>query len=65
MDQGTEASGSDDFTTVQRFDMESLRRLGRTHSLDGTISEIIIYDSDQSAFRKNIEFNINNAYSIY
>jgi hypothetical protein len=36
-----------------------------THLLNGTISEIIIYDSDQSAFRKNIEFNINNAYSIY
>jgi len=28
-------------------------------------SEFIIYDSDQSAFRTNIEFNINNAYSIY
>ena len=27
--------------------------------------EVIIYDSDQSASRTNIEFNINNAYSIY
>jgi hypothetical protein len=33
--------------------------------LNGTISEIIIYDSDQSLVRKSIEFNINNAYSIY
>ena len=31
----------------------------------GTMAEIICYKSDQSAFRKNIEFNINNAYSIY
>ncbi len=34
-------------------------------TLDGSISEVIIYNSDQSAFRTNIEFNINNAYSIY
>jgi hypothetical protein len=39
-------------------------RYDLTDPLNGTISEIIIYDSDQSAFRKNIEFNINNAYSI-
>ena len=35
-----------------------------THPLRGTISEILIYDSDQSLVRKSIEFNINNAYSI-
>ena len=33
--------------------------------LDGTIKEIIVYNSDQSAARTNIEYNINNAYSIY
>jgi len=33
--------------------------------LDGTISEIIIYDSDQSANRAAIETNINNHYDIY
>ena len=38
---------------------------GSSGKLDGAIQEILIYDSDQSAFRKNIEFNINNAYSIY
>ena len=31
----------------------------------GTIKEIIIYDSDQSANRTGIEANINAAYSIY
>ena len=31
----------------------------------GTISEVIVYPSDQSAARTNIEGNINNAYSIY
>ena len=40
-------------------------RYDLTLPLNGTISEIIIYDSDQSLVRKNIEFNINNAYSIY
>ena len=53
-------------TTTQN--LEELGRGGGA-ALDwftsGTIQEIIIYDSDQSAFRKNIEFNINNAYSIY
>ena len=38
---------------------------GSSGKLDGTISEILIYDSDQSLVRKSIEFNINNAYSIY
>ena len=33
--------------------------------LDGSISEIIIYDSDQSANRVAIETNINNYYDIY
>ena len=31
----------------------------------GQVEELIIYDSDQSLVRKSIEFNINNAYSIY
>ena len=32
---------------------------------DGTIQEIIIYDSDQSSNRTGIESNINNHYGIY
>lgn len=35
------------------------------NSLDGSISEIIIYNSDQSANRVAIETNINNYYDIY
>ena len=34
-------------------------------SLDGTIQEVIIYNSDQSANREAIETNINNQYDIY
>jgi hypothetical protein len=37
--------------------------LGAT--LDGSLQELIIYPSDQSASRTNIETNINNYYSIY
>jgi hypothetical protein len=32
---------------------------------DGTIQEIIVYDSDQSAKRKSIENQINSYYGIY
>ena len=33
--------------------------------LDGTVQEVVIYNSDQSANRTNIEDNINTFYSIY
>jgi len=33
--------------------------------LDSKIQEVIVYDSDQSANRRNIETNINNHYNIY
>ena len=36
-----------------------------TAGLDGSIKEVIIYNSDQSANRPAIEANINNQYSIY
>jgi hypothetical protein len=36
-----------------------------THDTEGYISELIIYDSDQSANRSGIETNINNHYNIY
>ena len=35
------------------------------NSVNGTISEIIIYNSDQSSNREAIETNINNHYDIY
>ena len=41
--------------------------VGRNSSnyLDGTIQELIVYNSDQSANRVAIETNINNQYNIY
>jgi len=36
-----------------------------SYPLNGSISEIIIYDSDQSSNREAIETNINNHYDIY
>jgi hypothetical protein len=36
-----------------------------THDTEGYISELIIYDSDQSANRSGIETNINAHYNIY
>jgi hypothetical protein len=36
-----------------------------THDTEGYISELIIYDSDQSANRSGIETNINDHYNIY
>jgi len=39
--------------------------VGTANHFNGTIYEIIIYDSDQSANRAAIETNINNYYDIY
>jgi len=45
--------------------------IGKTHTdvetgfLTGTVSELIFYNSDQSANREAIEANINNQYDIY
>jgi len=39
--------------------------VGEFASLRGSVKEIIIYDSDQSANRTNIEDNINDYYDIY
>jgi hypothetical protein len=39
--------------------------VGTANHFNGTISEIIIFDSDQSANRTAIETNINNHYDIY
>ena len=35
------------------------------YNLYSTLSEILIYDSDQSANREAIETNINDHYEIY
>ena len=41
------------------------RNDGAEHFLEGTIQELILYPSDQSANRRAIETNTNNYYSIY
>jgi hypothetical protein len=51
------ASGQSDYLTQDRGN--SVR------SWDGPFSEIVIYNSDQSADRTNIEDNINTFYDIY
>ena len=45
----------------------ALDYIGRNSNahLDGTLDELIIYDSDQSANREAIETNINDHYEIY
>jgi len=43
--------------------IEMFRRSG--FEFDGTAQEIIIFDSDQSGNRQDIEWNINNHYNIY
>ena len=50
---------------------EAINRIGANPSTGSTgnsfdsVSELIIYDSDQSSDRSGIEVNINNQYSIY
>ena len=38
---------------------------GKTLEMDGTISELIIYNSNKSSERNEIENNINNYYGVY
>jgi hypothetical protein len=51
--------------TTNVFAIGALVRSTVLNFLDGTISEIIIYDSDQSAKRTDIEGNINDYYEIF
>lgn len=62
VDQGTYdfAAGTGDFIIGNRNGAATAGTL-----LDGTIKEIIVYNSDQSANRVGIETNINDHYSIY
>ena len=56
-------------TSMNSEDAGSLLNIGNSTSgtvpLEGSIKEIIIYNSDQSANRAAIEANINNQYDIY
>ena len=66
---GTVASDSPTIApnnTVHGYSVGALNTAGTDSSfMDGTIAEVIIYDSDQSANRVAIETNINNQYDIY
>ena len=47
------------------YDYDSISPNAQGRVWDGIISEVIIYNSDQSANRADIEANINERYSIY
>jgi hypothetical protein len=52
-------------TTLDRFSIGVLTRTGNALFLNGTISELIIYSTDQGSDRTEIETDINNYYNIY
>jgi len=56
---------STNFSQNSEFWNIGARNDGAEHFLEGTIQELILYPSDQSANRRAIETNTNNYYSIY
>ena len=52
-------------TTLDRFSIGTLTRTSQALFLDGDITELIIYASDQADNRFKIESNINNYYGLY
>ena len=61
----TRTSGTDGVLTDASGDLFLGATSTTSGEYEGTIQEIIIYDSDQSANRPAIEANINNQYDIY
>jgi len=62
----SDSAGTAPNNTGYGYSIGALNTAGTDSSfMDGTIAEIIIYDSDQSANREVIEGNINDHYSIY
>jgi hypothetical protein len=59
----TDSTASATFSNTDTFAGASLG--GATNPVDGSLKEIIIYNSDQSSNRFKIESNINNYYGIY
>lgn len=55
---------STNFSQNSQYFVIGARNNGTDHFLDGTIQELIIYPSDQSANRVAIETNINEYYNI-
>jgi hypothetical protein len=56
---------STNFSQNSEFWNIGARNDGAEHFLEGTIQELILYPSDQSANRAGIESNINSNYNIY
>ena len=61
----TNSSGTTSNPNTNNFDFDRIFRRSATNDYTGKSTELIIYDSDQSANRTAIEANINSHYSIY
>jgi hypothetical protein len=60
------SDGSSPNNTIQGYSIGALNTAGANSAfMAGTIGELIVYNSDQSANREAIEANINNQYDIY
>jgi hypothetical protein len=61
----SDSGGSAPNNTIHGYSVGALNTVGTNGSfMDGTLAEIIIYDSDQSANRTAIEANIGETYGI-
>ena len=62
----SDSSGSSPNNTIQGYSIGALNNAGANSSfMTGTIGEVIVYPSDETANRLAIEANINNQYDIY
>ena len=62
---GTQKGAEQTIATNDSFNPSSIGQSGSSRTIDGLVQEIIIFNADQSANRQDIEWNINNHYSIY
>ena len=62
----SDSLGSAPNNTIQGYSVGAFNTAGTNASfMDGTLAEVIVYNSDQSSSRVGIETNINAAYTIY
>jgi hypothetical protein len=62
----SDSLGSAPNNTIQGYSVGAFNTAGTNASfMDGTLAEVIVYNSDQSSNRVGIETNINAAYTIY
>ena len=62
---GENSTADVDTITLNQFAIGALDRTSVSNYWDGIVQEIVLYASDQSANRTNLESNINTFYSIY